>query len=194
MRPIIETATGRRLHLNFPDIRQINAHDICYSLSRIARYNGHTSGEFPYSVGQHSLWCAEVAVIHFNATADTALKVLLHDAHKAYTGDIVTPLKLSGAFDIDHLQKHLQNAIEVALGYEPPNETEQQLIKEIDNFALAVEAFHLMPSRGRDWNLPTPPEDIANYWCDPLHPKHVYQELYSRLVALRQNDLSEICA
>lgn len=92
----IATISGRIVDLAAPTADMIDIDDIAHALSNICRYNGHV--EYHYSVAQHS------CVVH-DLLAESAgsyalcLAGLLHDAHEAYTGDIVTPLKqiLGGA-------------------------------------------------------------------------------------------------
>jgi hypothetical protein len=193
MSPVIETMSGQSVHLLHPDVDTIVFEDIAYALSRISRYNGHTAGEYPYSVGQHSLWCARIAVKHWHVSASTALKVLMHDAHEAYTGDIIRPIKLADGVNIDAIQDHLQRAIEVALGYPPPDTYEQKIINTIDNYALAVESLHLMPSKGIDWDVPTPPPEIQLQWDDPVSSMFVYGRFASVFELLKAGDKRALC-
>lgn len=82
---IMTTSTGMNINLLSVKPEDIFMADIAISLSRQARYLGHTS-EF-YSVAQHS-------VIVSKALPD-GLKLwgLLHDAAEAYVGDIIHPIK-----------------------------------------------------------------------------------------------------
>jgi 5'-deoxynucleotidase YfbR-like HD superfamily hydrolase len=86
MKAEILTCTGRMVPLTEwfePDINEI-----AVSLSRLARFNGHTTlGYFPYSVAQHSVMVSHMVPQHL------ALAGLLHDSTEAYLGDFATPLK-----------------------------------------------------------------------------------------------------
>lgn len=82
--PFVVTASGRRLRLFDPDPDAILIEDIARSLSRLARFNGHTR-DF-YSVAEHSVACSRYCY-PFPTWA------LLHDAAEAYVGDMITPLK-----------------------------------------------------------------------------------------------------
>ena len=47
--------SGRRLELLDPSPLDIEIEDIAHGLSFLARWNGQTIGEYPFSVAQHSL-------------------------------------------------------------------------------------------------------------------------------------------
>ena len=47
--------SGRRLDLLDPSPVDIEIEDIAHGLSFVARWNGQTVGEYPYSVAEHSL-------------------------------------------------------------------------------------------------------------------------------------------
>lgn len=63
----------------------IDIQDIAWSISRICRFNGHTS-EF-YTVAEHSVRISRLC------DPEDAIWGLLHDAHEAYVGDVAAPLK-----------------------------------------------------------------------------------------------------
>ena len=52
--------SGRRLDLLDPSPLDIEIEDIAHGLARVARWNGQTVGEHPFSVAQHSLVVATV--------------------------------------------------------------------------------------------------------------------------------------
>jgi len=195
MNPTIETITGKVVDLVTPHVDQICLEDIFYGLSRIARFNGHTIGEFPYSVAQHSIWCAKLAMKYFGATHTTALKVLLHDAHEAYTGDIVTPLKMTNSVNVKPLQNRLQKLILNHLDIMPPTSEEKDLIKVVDNYALAIEAFTLTKSKGSDWGLPVPPLKHYSVWQQPKTPDEACTEIWNTYILLiNKTPMKQLCA
>ena len=88
----------RRVDILFPKEEDISIDDIGRALSNTCRYNGHTS-QF-YSVAQHSVIVSHIteAIIKENTKygyfSDViALRALLHDAHEAYLGDMIRPMK-----------------------------------------------------------------------------------------------------
>lgn len=81
----ILTHTGNRFDLLEPEAEMIDPRDIAHSLANLCRFNGHTH-EF-YSVAQHSCMVADLV------PDEHKLAALLHDATKAYLGDMTRPLK-----------------------------------------------------------------------------------------------------
>ena len=47
--------SGRRLDLLDPTPMDIELEDIAHGLAFVARWNGQTAGDYPYSVAEHSL-------------------------------------------------------------------------------------------------------------------------------------------
>ena len=47
--------SGRRLDLLDPSPLDIEIEDIAHGLARVARWNGQTVGEHPFSVAEHSV-------------------------------------------------------------------------------------------------------------------------------------------
>lgn len=62
-------------------------------LAKIPRFNGQTYMDYgmssrPYTVAQHSVHVAELLPMHLKVLG------LLHDAHEAFTGDMIHPLQM----------------------------------------------------------------------------------------------------
>lgn len=165
MMPVIETRSGARVDLLCPRPASITIDDIAWSLSRTARFNGHTDGCSPYSVAQHSVWVAQVVQDLFDADPVTTLQALLHDAHEAYTGDIASPLKHLPALrpHIKAIERGLQEAIHVAFDVPPPDAAQDFLIHYADRLALAVEADRLMRSGAAGYGLSTDLVERASF-------------------------------
>ena len=81
------TYSGRKLSLIDPQPEDIDITDISLHLSKICRFNGAVHPF--YSVAQHSVFVSDRVDAHIKLAA------LLHDAGKAYYGDISTPLKMA---------------------------------------------------------------------------------------------------
>lgn len=119
---------------------ELRIRDIAHALSLLCRANGH----FPhfYSVGQHSLLCAQEAKAR-GYSRRVQLGCLLHDASEAYLSDVTRPIK-------PHLPEYL--AAEARLQgmiYEKwitpiLTEKEEALIREIDDAILHVEFLTMM--------------------------------------------------
>lgn len=66
--------------------------DVAHALALQNRFNGHTRR--PYSVAEHSLLVMEIAQAD-GASVHQQLAALMHDAHEAYVGDVISPVKLA---------------------------------------------------------------------------------------------------
>lgn len=94
----MQTHTGGRFDLLEPWTSDIRIYDVARSLSRIARFCGHT--QEVYTVARHSVAVAlecyvqakRMGALH-SACWNAATVGLLHDASEAYTGDITSPVK-----------------------------------------------------------------------------------------------------
>jgi uncharacterized protein len=162
----LETVTGRFVDLIEPDPKDICIEDIAWSLSRLARFNGHTINKLPYSVAQHSLVVAyetvRLATVEIgydraltpSEAARWLLLGLLHDASEAYTGDVSGPLKKIPELRpvIKKIEHRIQDAIYKALGISPPTELEEKIVKMGDVLAQRIEAYNFMVSRGNGWS------------------------------------------
>lgn len=182
-----ETISGEEVDLTTPSTANIRLDDIARSLSRIARFNGHTLGDEPYNVALHSVWVAEVLEAEFESGPLTALFGLLHDAHEAYTGDITSPVKRTiGHAGIAAIQGRLQQVIHVALGLPDVTGAQARLIAKADQIALVAEAKVLMRSGGARWGYPPPPDWAVSKVFPCLHAKRseaMFLETYNRLAS-----------
>lgn len=83
----IQTHTGRAFDFAHPRVEDVCIEDVAHALARICRFGGHTTF---YSVAQHSVLVSRQLV---SFAPVVQLEGLLHDAHEAYVGDVVEPLK-----------------------------------------------------------------------------------------------------
>lgn len=81
----IATYLGKHFHPAAPRIEDVHIEDIARGLAFQCRFNGQT--QTFYSLAQHSLFVAALA------PARLRLAALLHDAAKAYLGDLAPPLR-----------------------------------------------------------------------------------------------------
>jgi len=133
----IPTFSGRNVDpLNlWPE--DIDIFDIAHALSRIARFTGHTDGEFAFSVAQHS------CIVSDQLPDELKLWGLLHDASEAYLNDVSRPLKYSPAFKGYHaIEKQAMAAIVAKFKLSPDNEPEA--VKQADVVSLSTEFRDLM--------------------------------------------------
>ena len=198
---LIETVSGRRINPTNPDALQIDIHDIGWALSRIPRFAGHTITRLPYNVAQHSVYVAELVEALVDGTIESNLfhdstdypeiivdddtiymKALLHDAHEAYTGDIPSPIKRIPELreTLKIIEMKLDHAIFTQFGLDEMTEDEKRLIKYADKLAQAVEGYQFMPSRGLDWDLPTPSLVMLQKFAAPAEPLESYQKFIEK--------------
>lgn len=147
----IQTFTGRMVHVDGFKRDDATLEDIATSLSRLARFNGHT--RYFYSVAQHSAIVALVAADLANPTgcADQgglALKAarwgLLHDAHEAWMGDVAGPLKPLTE-KLNQHEFYIDKVVRQAFGLPEYTDTEVAvLVNEADRLVLAREASDLL--------------------------------------------------
>ncbi len=137
--------SGRRLDLLDPSPLDVEIEDIAHGLSRVARWNGQTSGAWSFSVAQHCL-LVEDLVGRFKAGAPRPLRLaaLLHDAPEYVIGDLITPFKAAVGLDYKELETRLLRAIHLRFGL-PASfpATAQKLIKRADRAAAYLEATQL---------------------------------------------------
>jgi hypothetical protein len=81
----LNTRFGGAVDLLEPTPAMIDFDEIAESLGQQARFGGHTT--LHWSVAEHSLLCAR------EASREAAPYALLHDAHEALIGDLMTPVK-----------------------------------------------------------------------------------------------------
>jgi 5'-deoxynucleotidase YfbR-like HD superfamily hydrolase len=84
--------SGRRLDLLDPTPFDIEIEDIAHGLAFVARWNGQTAGDWPYSVAEHSLLVEEI-VAQAEPNPRWRLAALLHDAPEYVIGDMISPVK-----------------------------------------------------------------------------------------------------
>lgn len=147
----VQTFTGRMVDVQNFRRDDANLQDIATSLSRLARFNGHT--RYFYSVAQHSVIVALVAADLANPTgcADRgglALKAarwgLLHDAHEAWLGDVPGPLKAMTEKLNDHAF-NIDRVVRQAFGLPEYTDTDVAVVvNEADRQVLAREASDLL--------------------------------------------------
>ncbi|MCK0168847.1 hypothetical protein MWU52_14905 [Jannaschia sp. S6380] len=137
--------SGRRLDLLDPTPVDIEVRDIAHGLAFVARWNGQTQGDWPYSVAEHSLLVERLfARIDPSAEPRDRLSALLHDAPEYVIGDMISPVKAAVGPAYEALDDRLQTAINLRFGL--PARTPDRLkrrIKKADKLSAWLEAVHL---------------------------------------------------
>ena len=137
--------SGRRLEILDPSPLDVELDDIAHGIARVARWNGQTSGTFPFSVAQHCCLVEAIAArLSAELPASARLTLLLHDASEYVVGDLVTPLKTALGEGFRQIEGRIQSAIFIAFGLpaEPPDPL-RQLVKRADRSAAGLEAIRL---------------------------------------------------
>lgn len=137
--------SGRRLDLLDPTPVDIEIEDIAHGLAFVARWNGQTHGDFPYSVAEHSL-LVENLYTRMNPKAPVRwqLAALLHDGPEYVIGDMISPVKAAVGPGYGELDDRLQAAIHIRYGLPakiPANV--KRAIKKADNVSAWLEATQI---------------------------------------------------
>lgn len=149
------TANGAEYHLAGPTAyapcgRPVDIRDVAHHLAIVNQFNGATSR--PYSVAEHSLLCCDIAR-RAGASVFVQMAALMHDAHEAYTNDLISPAKQAvdsysmaagiaawRAFEAEHaktVREHFK-LLSVFAGH-------RELLRSIDSQALATARRDLTP-------------------------------------------------
>ncbi|MDA8585819.1 HD family hydrolase [Rhodobacteraceae bacterium] len=137
--------SGRRLDLLDPTPVDIEIDDIAHGLAFVARWNGQTLGEFPYSVAEHSLLVEQLFTrIMPNAPAKWQLAALLHDAPEYVIGDMISPVKSAVGPGYSALDDRLTAAIHLRFGLPATiPKTVKAKIKRADKVSAWLEATQI---------------------------------------------------
>jgi 5'-deoxynucleotidase YfbR-like HD superfamily hydrolase len=137
--------SGRKLDILSPSPFDIEIEDIALGLSRVTRWNGQTTGKYPYSVAQHSLLVEELFNIEYpDLDKKWNLAALLHDAPEYVIGDLITPFKYALNNSYRFVEHNLMKAIYLRFGLPAllPRHIESK-IKKIDKSLAWFEAIDL---------------------------------------------------
>jgi uncharacterized protein len=108
--------SGRRLDLLDPTPVDIEIEDIAHGLAFVARWNGQTRGDWPYSVAEHSLLVEEIFGRMGGHGAKWRLAALLHDAPEYVIGDMISPVKAAVGPGYGALDERLTAAVHLRFG------------------------------------------------------------------------------
>jgi uncharacterized protein len=184
--------SGRRLDLLDPSPLDVEIEDIAHGLARVARWNGQTLGDYPYSVAQHSLFVEAIAGhLRLALPPATRLAILLHDAAEYVIGDMISPFKAIIGDGYKETEAKLMAAIMIRFGL--PREMKGQikaLAKEADTIAAWHEATELagfdLKDAGRFFGAPVRlPAEIAAMVA-PWPTSEAQRRFLARFRALEQ--------
>lgn len=137
--------SGRRLDLLDPSPMDIEIEDIAHGLARVARWNGQTSGEWAFSVAQHSVLVERLFTKFYpDMPRNWRLACLLHDAAEFVIGDMITPFKAILADEYKSVEQRLTMAVHIRFGLPGilPDHV-NKAIKRADKVAAFLEATQL---------------------------------------------------
>ena len=183
--------SGRRLDLLDPAPLDIEIEDIAHGLSRVARWNGQTIGEWTFSVAQHSLLVEElVGLLKPAAGPGERLFAMLHDAPEYVVGDLISPFKAVVGDGYKALEERLLAAILVRFGLPgEPSAAWGKLIKRADKLAAHIEAVQLAGfdkvEADKYFGVPKA-ERIAHFALEPQPPetaKAMFLKRFEKLLA-----------
>lgn len=144
----IETASGRYIDPLKPDRGAVCLEDIGHHLAQTNRFNG--AARRPMSVAEHAVLVADRLRSQGHG-ATTILAGLHHDDAEAYLNDVCRPLKSAMRDVYKPAEDRALRIVWAALGLPDDGTVDWNAIKAADNWALAAEAYHLLPSGGEGW-------------------------------------------
>jgi uncharacterized protein len=182
--------SGRRLDLINPSAMDIEIEDIAHGLSRVARWNGQTTGDHAFSVAQHSVIVEKIcATLEPDADRVWLMAALLHDASEYVVGDMISPFKNALGINYRAFEDKLTQAIHIRFGL--PAVISPQLkkfIKRADKISAYLEATQIAgfsDLESRKFFGP-PPLTIKDWKIEPLsanEAKAEYVERFNELLA-----------
>ncbi len=141
--------SGRRLDLLDPTPVDVEVEDVAHGLAFVARWNGQTRGDWPYSVAEHSLLVEEIfGRIGLDGALDPSprwrLAALLHDAPEYVIGDMISPVKAQLGPGYAQLDARLQAAVHLRFGLPATLPAEvKRAIKRADKVSAWMEATRI---------------------------------------------------
>ncbi|MCE2523138.1 MAG: hypothetical protein J4F49_07955 [Rhodobacteraceae bacterium] len=187
--------SGRRLDLLDPAPVDIEISDIAHGLSFVARWNGQTVGEFPYSVAEHSLLVERILrLLNPRATAEQRLSALLHDAAEYVIGDLISPVKNALEGGYDEMEDRILAAIRLRFGMPMDLSGRQKsAIKRADRMSAWLEARQIagFDTREADALFLRPPDRIVDHISIILRPPEQVRTEFEKLAADLLNEIDQ---
>lgn len=189
----VETFSGAFVDIANPQ-PDIRLQDIAHALSLTCRFGGHC--RVHYSVAEHAVLVSRWLEAG-GYPRHTCLAGLHHDDSEAFLGDVTRPLKTHLGERYAELSSRMDRAIVGSLAcgrhWLTEKDFHSEAVKAGDNWALLLEAWHLLPSRGAGWDLSWATNayklfDLAQhdvpYWTGGLDPVEAEGLFLSRHHAL----------
>lgn len=137
--------SGRRLDLLDPSPLDVEIADIAHGLAFVARWNGQTHGDWPYSVAEHSLLVeALLARTMPDWPVRWRIAALLHDAPEYVMGDMISPVKSALGHEYAEMDARIAVAVHRRFGLPPTLPPDiKRAIKRADRVSAWLEAVHI---------------------------------------------------
>jgi hypothetical protein len=136
--------SGRRLDLLDPTPVDVEIEDIAHGLAFVARWNGQTRGDWPYSVAEHSLLVEQAYRRQGGDDPHWQLAALLHDAPEYVIGDMISPVKAAVGPGYGEMDARLTAAIHIRFGLPAVLPVAvKRAIKQADKLSAWLEAVHI---------------------------------------------------
>ena len=137
--------SGRRLDLLDPTPMDIEIGDIAHGLAFVARWNGQTYGDWPYTVAEHALLVEHIFSLIDPAVAPKwQLAALLHDAPEYVIGDMISPVKAALGREYGEMDERLTAAIHRRFGLPAALPAPiRKRIKTADRISARLEAIRI---------------------------------------------------
>lgn len=137
--------SGRRLDLLDPTPVDIEIGDIAHGLAFVARWNGQTHGDWPYTVAEHALLVEHIfSLIDPGVASKWQLAALLHDAPEYVIGDMISPVKAALGQEYGEMDERLTTAIHRRFGLPAALPAPiRKRIKTADRISARLEAVRI---------------------------------------------------
>lgn len=165
--------SGRRLHLLDPSPLDLDLRDLLTGISRVNRWCGQTLGETGFNVAQHSCVVEQIlgAMVWPGAPWEVRRWALAHDLAEAVYGDVVTPVKAVLGDTYRELERRLERALCLALGFGAAVPAEwKKAVKRADRIAAVTEAVALAGWSEREARQLVGLGYRGKLWEGPLDP------------------------
>ena len=181
--------SGRRLDLLDPTPVDIEIADIAHGLAFVARWNGQTQGDWPYSVAEHSLLVERLLSKNMPEMGPQwGLAALLHDAPEYVIGDMISPVK--GALGPGYADMEARLAAAIHRRFGLPAVLPQPMrraIKAADRASAWLEAIQIAgfaPAEADRLFGPPSPDTRSERIVlrPPIEVRHAYLARFDRLM------------
>ena len=161
----------------------VEIEDIALGLSRVARWNGQTTGNHSYSVAQHSMLVEELFTQNNpKSQVKWRLASLLHDGPEYVIGDLITPFKYAINNSYRLVESNLMQAINLRFGLPAilPKTIETK-IKKADKASAWFESVHIAGySENEALQILKKPSFEINFKINPLSPEKTVEKFLKR--------------